>query len=249
MIVNHRFWPLYSGIQANQAAILSEVNESGLSTEAAVDKLIGANRLALNPVAQSAWSEYTYLNPDQRHTAGFLAFAEHFAASEAKHELAALQREFPNVRGDIEALRHQKARHELIDEICALLASKDPSGRGGKYSSFNIAAVRKQVLDGQWSLEKLQARKAEIEREQALAKRPLQELKQMVHEHYNQPVQFPGWPTLPDRMYQKGKGWIVVDAPYLENLIREDFFEFRRLVKLFGPHVDHRRGLVPQQQY
>ena len=66
----------------------------------------------------------------------------------------------------------------------------------------------------------------------------------MVKEHYNQPVAFPGFPVLPDRMYERGKGWVEVDAAFLENLIREDMFSFRRLVRLYGSQqVDHRRGL------
>jgi hypothetical protein len=57
-------------------------------------------------------------------------------------------------------------------------------------------------------------------------------------------TQFPGFPSLPQKMYERGKGWVAVDAEYLENLIREDAFQFRRLCKLYSAaQVDHRRGL------
>jgi hypothetical protein len=249
--VNHKFWPLFRGVQANDAAVAAEMRETGSSADVAVDRLINANKLALNPAAQSAWYEHISLHEDQRHTAGFVAWAEGYIALETKHERAALEREFPNLRDkSLGALRHQKARHELIEEICALLVSKDGTGRGGKYSNFNIQSVRRQMLDGQWSLAKLQARKEEIIREQALSKRPLSELKAMVKEHYNQPVAFPGWPTLPEKMYDPAsRAWIAVDKDYLEMISRHDIFQFKRLVKLYGgPQVDHRRGLLSSVQ-
>lgn len=101
------------------------------------------------------------------------------------------------------------------------------------------------MLEGRdWTIQKLQARKDEILREQVLTQRPLAELKQMVKAHYNQPVAFPGFPTLPERTYVRGKGWTNVDAAFLETLIREDSFEFRRLCRLYSAaQIDARRGL------
>ena len=77
--------------------------------------------------------------------------------------------EFPQLIGKpIEVLRVEKERHDLIEQICDLLSSPDGTGRGGKYSNFNLLAVRRQMVEGQWSLEKLQARKDEIVREQTM---------------------------------------------------------------------------------
>src|SRR5260221_4908604 len=87
--------------------------------------------------------------------------------------------------------QHVPTKAELIEDICELLRAPDPSGRGGRYSSFNIKSVRSKMQS--WSLEQLKARKDEIVRAQALNKKPLSELKQMVHEA--QP-QF-GYPKLP----------------------------------------------------
>jgi hypothetical protein len=186
MQVNHKFWTLFNGVQANEAAVAAEMRETGSSVDVAVDRLINAGRLALNPAAQASWQEHVYLH-GEKHTAAFLQWAEGYVAGEEKYELAALQREFPQSRDkNIDVLRAEKARHELIDEICDLLRAKDPSGRGGKYGAFNIQAVRKQMLEGRdWGIEKLQARKEEIIREQTLTKRPPAELKQMVKEHYH----------------------------------------------------------------
>ena len=246
MQVNHKFWPLFRGVQANEAAVQSEVNETGCTPDEAVSKLSNENKLALNPAAQRLWQEHLAKNPSQRHTAGFVAWAETYLAQEAQREETTLEMEFPHMIGKpIEALRAEKARHELIDEICDLLVSKDGTGCGGKYSTFNIAAVRKQMLEGRdWTIQKLTARKDEIVREQMLSAKPIAELKAMVKEHYNQPIAFPGYPALPDRTYVRGQGWVTVNAEYLEQLIREDVFSFRRLVKLYGSsQVDNRRGL------
>jgi hypothetical protein len=120
-------------------------------------------------------------------------------------------------------------REELIEEICELLRSPNGDGRGGKYSSFNIQALRRQMSEGRWSLEKLAARKEEIIREQTLTQRPLAELKQMVQAHYNPPAtEFPGWPKLPETMYDPAsRAWIAVDKDYLEMIARHDLFQLR----------------------
>jgi hypothetical protein len=245
MNINHKFWALFSGVDANNAAIAAEMRESGLTADQAVEKLANAGRLALNKSAQTMWQEHLAQHPDQRHAAGFINWAEGYAAGEEKREWFTLEMEFPHLIGKpIEVLRAEKQRNDLIDEICDLLRSPDGSGRGGRYSNFNLLAVRRQMIEGQWSLEKLIARRAEIVREQTLAAKPVAELKAMVKEHYNQPVAFPGFPALPERTYVRGQGWVTVDAGYLENLIHEDMFSFRRLVRLYGsPQVDHRRGL------
>ena len=241
-----KFSTLFKGVQANDAAITTEMCESGSSRVAAESKLISEGRLTLNDSAQDAWQEHIELNPRQNHQAGFLAWAAEYVESEDARELAALQHQFPNVEPNLDSLREEQARYELMDEICDLLRAKDPSGRGGKYSNFNLQAARRQMIEGRWSREKLIARRDEIVREQALIKKPMAELKAMVKEHYNQPIQFPGFPALPDRMYdQATRSWKVVDAAYLEDLIRADVFSFRRLVRLYSAaQIDARRGLA-----
>lgn len=239
-----KFSALFKGVQANDAAIAGEMRESGASREAAESKLITSGRLVLNPAAKEAWLEHIELNPNQNHQAGFLDWAAGYAEDEDEKELTALQLQFPHVGDDLDALKEEKACRDLIEDICGLLQAKDQYGKGGKYGAFNVKAVRRQMIEGRWTRDKLIARRDEIIREQALTKKPMAELKQMVHAHYNQPVQFPGFPTLPEKMYERGQGWVDVDAAYLENLIRADIFSFKRLCRLYGSaQVDHRRGL------
>ena len=116
MQVNHKFWPLFRGVQANEAAVLSEVNETGCTPDEAVSKLSNENRLALNPAAQRLWQEHLAKNPGQRHVAGFAAWAETYLAQEAKREEITLEMEFPQLIGKpIEVLRVEKERHDLIE--------------------------------------------------------------------------------------------------------------------------------------
>lgn len=57
---------------------------------------------------------------------------------------------------------------------------------------------------------------------------------------------FPGYVPLPDRLYDSAtRTWVTVDKEYLDGLIRNgDLFQFKRLVKLHGPWVDLRRGVI-----
>ena len=67
----------------------------------------------------------------------------------------------------VPTIEQQKA--DLIDEITDLLRSEDGTGRGGKYSNFNLAAVRQQMQH--WDLGKLTARRDEIVRTQTRTSR------------------------------------------------------------------------------
>jgi hypothetical protein len=126
-----------------------------------------------------------------------------------------------------------KTRARLIEEICDLLRAPDPSGRGGRYSSFNIDSVR--IKMDSWSLPQLQARKDEIVRTQILNKKPLTELKEMVHEAHRDTRRFRGYPNLPATIVPRGQVQAVrCDSAYLLNLARIDFHEYRRMVDKFG---------------
>jgi hypothetical protein len=137
----------------------------------------------------------------------------------------------------------EKQKAELIDEICDLLRSPDGSGRGGKYSDFNLKSVRQQMQ--YWEISKLQVRRNDILRSQTLVQIPLAELKQGVAEAHRVDRPFPGWPTLPSHIVPPGQiQAVVVDADYLNRLIQADTYFFKRLVNKYGsPQIDARRGL------
>ena len=127
--------------------------------------------------------------------------------------------------------QHVPTKTELVDDICELLRAPDPSGRGGRYSSFNIDSVRSKMQS--WSLPQLQARKDEIVRAQALNKKPLSELKQMVHEA--QP-QF-GLPKLP-RTFMDGMKAVPIDAGFLKRL---PSWELKKYVRIYGERAINAR--------
>jgi hypothetical protein len=120
--------------------------------------------------------------------------------------------------------QHVSTKDELIEDICESLRAPDPSGRGGRYSSFNIESVRSKMQS--WSVPQLQARKDEIIRAQALNEKPLSELKQMVHEA--QP-QF-GFPKLP-RTFMDGMKSVPIDAAFLKRL---PSWELKKYVRIYG---------------
>jgi hypothetical protein len=126
---------------------------------------------------------------------------------------------------------HVPTKDELIEDICELLRAPDPSGRGGRYSSFNIDSVRIKMQS--WSVPQLQARKDEIIRAQALNKKPLSELKQMVHE--TQP-QF-GFPKLP-RTFMDGMKSVPIDAMFLRRL---PGWELKKYVRIYGERAINAR--------
>jgi hypothetical protein len=120
--------------------------------------------------------------------------------------------------------QHVPTKNELVEDICELLRAPDPSGRGGRYSSFNVESVRAKMQS--WSLTQLQARKDEIIRAQALNEKPLSELKTMVHDA--QP-QF-GFPKLP-RSFVDGMKAVPIDAAFLKRL---PSWELKKYVRIYG---------------
>jgi hypothetical protein len=120
-------------------------------------------------------------------------------------------------------------------------AHHDPTEK--RFTKFDEQQLRKSLAYK--STSEVREKLDDVTRRQALSKRPLAELKEMVRQHHPQPEAFPGWPALPDKMYDSAtRSWLVVDREYLETLIKHDHFSFRRLVKLYGAaQIDHRRGL------
>jgi|HubBroStandDraft_4_1064222.scaffolds.fasta_scaffold243956_1 hypothetical protein len=118
---------------------------------------------------------------------------------------------------------HIPTKQEVIDDICDLLSSPDRSERG-RYSNFNVASVRAKMAS--WTLEQLQARKDEIERAQALNKKPISELKQMV---VDARPQF-GFPRLP-KSIMVGLSVVTIDRAYLRAL---PSWELRRYCKIYS---------------
>jgi hypothetical protein len=70
-------------------------------------------------------------------------------------------------------------------------------------------------------------------------------LKAFVHDAHTDRRPFPGWPTLPPQLVLPGQIYAInVTAEWLNGLARNDLWQFKRLVKLYGSkQVDFRRGL------
>lgn len=127
----------------------------------------------------------------------------------------------------------EEQKADLIDEITDLLRSEDGTGRGGKYSNFNLTAVRQQMQH--WDLGKLTARRDEIVRAQTLNQQPVKELKAIVKEAYRDQRRFPGYPDLPATIVPRGGVQAVnCDSAFLINLARADYSEYRHLCAKFG---------------
>jgi hypothetical protein len=140
-------------------------------------------------------------------------------------------------------------REELIDEICALLASANkPNDRGavsgGKYSPADIKTLRANVL--QWkSKSELIEYSDDILLKQRMAKQSVGELQQIV-KNAQPPRRADGMPQLPEHMVLPGEIKArKVDREFLETLMKQDYEFFRnRIVKIYGSNqVDERRGL------
>jgi len=122
----------------------------------------------------------------------------------------------------------KEAADALIEEICDLLRSPDGTGRGGKYSNFNIDVVRKQMQF--WDLPQLTARRDEILRAQNLSKKPVGELKQMVREAHTDRSKYPNYPMLPTQIWD-GSKHVPLNAAAFRAM---GSWEVRRYTRLYG---------------
>lgn len=82
---------------------------------------------------------------------------------------------------------------DLIDRICELIASKDGTGRDGKYSTYQLEQERKKYQF--WTVEQLTARLDEVVRKQTLSVKPVGELQEVVRSHYAPQNQRPALPA------------------------------------------------------
>ena len=114
---------------------------------------------------------------------------------------------------------------QLVEDICDLLRNPDPSGKGGRYSQFNIESVRAKMQS--WTVAQLQARKDEIIRMQALNERPVSELKQMVRDAQQPQFEFPRLP----RTFMEGMKLVPIDALFLRRL---PTWELKKYVRIYG---------------
>jgi hypothetical protein len=132
-------------------------------------------------------------------------------------------------------------REQIVEEILDLLASKN-GGRDGKFDSFNLRSEEARMKP--WSLEALRQRLSDIKVRQRMAAAPVSELKKFVADSRPKPGLFPGWPTLPQTLVPPGEIHAVnVTAEWLNGLAKTNLWLFKRLVKLYGPWIDHRRGI------
>lgn len=94
-----------------------------------------------------------------------------------------------------------------------------------------------------WSLDALRNRLNEIKTKQHMAAAPVSVLKSFVADAHRDTNQFAGYPNLPKSMWLDGRT-ILVDADYLNGLVKSDMYQFKRLVRLYGSQqVDSRRGI------
>jgi len=119
-----------------------------------------------------------------------------------------------------------ETKQALIEKICELIASKDGTGRDGKFSVHQLQTERTKM--GFWNIQQLTARLDEVVRKQQMVKQPLSELHQVLQDSR----QYQGYPKLPSQMVPAGKVRAVpVDAAYIRGL---DVWELKRLNRLYG---------------
>jgi hypothetical protein len=119
---------------------------------------------------------------------------------------------------------HIPTKEEIISDILDLLRSPDPSGRGGRYSAFNLKSVEKQMQS--WSLNALELRRDEIIREQDLVKLSASALRKIVVDARPQ-FNFPKFP----RTQMQGMTVVQIDRAYLKSLPSH---EIRRLCRIYS---------------
>jgi hypothetical protein len=136
----------------------------------------------------------------------------------------------------------ERHKQQIIQEILTLLASKN-DGRDGKFDSHNLRSEEARMKS--WSLDALRTRLNEIKTKQGMSAQPIATLKAFVHDAHTDRRPFPGWPTLPPQLVLPGSLHATnVTAEWLNILARNDIWQFKRLVKLYGSkQVDFRRGL------
>jgi hypothetical protein len=147
----------------------------------------------------------------------------------------------------LQSVKHQ--REDLIEEICALLASTHkPNDRGavggGKYSPADIKALVSSVLQWQSRDQLIEYRDSVILKQQ-MAKQTVSELKQVIEDSKPQRRK-DGMPQLPEFMVLPGQVQATkIDADFLNKLIRVDYEMFKmKFVRPYGAaQVDERRGI------
>jgi hypothetical protein len=136
----------------------------------------------------------------------------------------------------------ERHKEQIIQEILTLLASKN-DGRDGKFDSHNLRSEEARMKS--WSLDALRTRLNEIKIKQGMSAQPVAALKAFVQEAHADRRPFPGWPTLPPQLVLPGQIYAInVTAEWLNGLARNDIWQFKRVVKLYGSQqVDARRGI------
>jgi hypothetical protein len=129
-------------------------------------------------------------------------------------------------------------RRQLTQQIIDLLAAK---GKG--HDTFTLRQEEKRLA--LLSIPALRSRLADLQMKAKMASTDVATLKQFVSHAHRDHRPFPGWPTLPTRMVPPGEIFAVaVDAEYLNGLLKNDIWQFKRLVKLYGSEqIDSRRGI------
>lgn len=111
-----------------------------------------------------------------------------------------------------------EAKAALIDQIAELIASKDGTGRDGKFSTVELKKERAKMQF--WSVQELTTRRDEIVRKQSLTTKPIHELQQQVRDYHAAQNQRPALP-----------------AEYTPERIKDRSFpvsELKRLIRMYG---------------
>jgi hypothetical protein len=122
----------------------------------------------------------------------------------------------------------ERTKEQLIEEILGLIASKN-SGRDGKFDDFSLKNEEKRMAS--WSLDQLRARLNEIKTKQRMSSTmSVPALKAYVKEQHRNQRKYPGYPDLPQTIWQDGRS-VRLDASGIKAL---SSYEIKRLTRIYG---------------
>lgn len=118
----------------------------------------------------------------------------------------------------------EKIKQQLIDDILALLASKN-GGRDGKFDQFNLRSEKTRMSS--WSLDALRNRLQEIRVKQQMSTQPIAALKSFVADSRPNTTTYPALP----KTVWNGTAHIPLNAATIKAM---DAWEIKRYSRLYG---------------
>jgi hypothetical protein len=116
----------------------------------------------------------------------------------------------------------EEAKDQVIEEYLEKLAAHSRQDR------FSLKQEESRLRHQ--SLEVCRQKLSDLKLRQKMAALPVGTLKALVKEAHVDSRPFPGFPTLPQQLYENGR-YVAVNAEYLKNL---DGFSIRRLCRLYS---------------